>query len=287
MAANTVATTVMTGPAPTEVAVNPVISLLNNLSNVDSVIKTLADKYHFDANEGRKLVFAAFAAQLQSETPMTPERAVATATGAVTPDGKTKRPPAAFDLFAKEKRTAKRTELPEGTKSADVTAALREDWRKLSDEDKAPFVAEAKRLRDAAKPPVDPNSKKAKKASKDPDAPKRAKNAFMLFSDDVRSDVKTELEATRENPEVKIRQADVAKRIGEMWKELGEDEKMQYEQVAAINKENYTRAKAIYDEQKQKETAAAATPAAPTPDERAAPAPAVQIAAPVAVQASA
>jgi len=260
MAANTVTISTATAAAPTPVAVDPVVSLLNNLTNVDSAIKTLATKFGFNADEGRNLVFAAFAVQLQSDGPMTPERAVATATGAVTADGKPKRTPAAFDLFAKERRTAKREELSEGTKSAEVTAALRNDWRDLSDEDKEPFVAEAKRLREAAKPPVDPNSKKAKKAAKDPNAPKRPKNGFMLFSDEVRSDVKAELEADRENPDVKIRQADVAKRIGEMWKELGEDEKAPYEQQAAISKEEYSRAKAIYDEQKQKEAAAVPAP---------------------------
>lgn len=296
MAANTATISTAAAPvptlAPTPVAVDPVISLLNNLTNVDSAIKTLASKFSFDADEGRKLVFAAFATQLQSDTPMTPERAVATVTGAITANGKPKRTPAAFDLFAKERRTAKREELPNGTKSTEVTAALRDDWRNLSDEDKQPFVAEAKRLRQAAKPPVNPNSKKTKKATKDPNAPKRPKNGFMLFSDEVRTEVKAELEAARENPEVKIRQADVAKRMGEMWKELGEDDKAPYEQQAAIANEEYSRAKAIYDEQKQKEKeAAAAAPAAdaaPAPVERAASATsAAPVATQVTVQASA
>lgn len=290
MAANTA--TVSTAAAPAA-APAPILSLINNLTNLDAAIKTLATKFGFDADEGRKLVFAAYAAQLQSDTPMTAERAVATATGAVTADGKPKRTPAAFDLFAKDQRTAKRAALPEGTKSAEVTAALREDWRNLSDEDKQPFVTEAKRLRDAAKPPVDPNSKTAKKAAKDPNAPKRPKNGFMLFSDDVRATVKDELETALENPEVKIQQKDVARKLGEMWKELGPDDKAPYEQQAAIAKEEYTRAKAIYDEQKknEKEATDAAAPAAaqpPAPVERATPvAPVTLVAAPVAVQASA
>ena len=283
MAANTA--TVSTAAAPAA----PILSLINNLTNLDAAIQTLATKFGFDAEEGRKLVLAAYAAQLQSDSPMTPERAVATATGAVTAAGKPKRTPAAFDLFAKEKRTAKRAALPDGTKSAEVTAALRDDWRNLSDEDKQPFVAEAKRLREAAKPPVDPNSKKAKKAKKDPNAPKRPKNGFMLFSDEVRGDVKAELEAARENPEIKIQQKDIARKLGEMWGALGPDDKGPYEQQAAIAKEEYTRAKAIYDEQKQNAAAPAAAAAAqpPAPVERAAPAPVTPVAAPVAVQASA
>jgi len=276
MAANTA--TISTAPAPA-----PMLSLLNNLTNLDAAIKTLATKFGFNADEGRKLVFAAYAAQLQSDTPMTPERAVATATGAVTADGKPKRTPAAFDLYAKDQRTTKRATLPEGTKSAEVTAALRVDWRNLSDEDKQPFVTEAKRLREAAKPRVDPNSKKAKKAAKDPNAPKRPKNGFMLFSDEIRGDVKAELEAARENPEIKIQQKDVARKLGEMWKALGEDDKAPYEQSAAIAKEEYTRAKAIYDEQKKNETTAAApaAPAAPAPVERAVQIPIVPVATPV------
>ena len=263
-------------------------SLLNNLTNVDSAIDTLAIKYGFDANEGRKLVLMAFAAQLQSDVPMTPELAVATATGTITADGKPKRTPAAFDLFTKKNRTAKRAALPEGTGSSDVTKALREDWHTLSDEDKEPFVTEAKRLRDAAKPLVDLNSKKAKKAARDEDAPKRPKNGFMLFSDDVRGNIVSEFEAARENPEIKIQQKDVARKLGELWKGLSEDDKAPYEQQAAIAKETYTRAKAIYDEEKQKEAAAdpASAPQSPVPDERAVRAPLAPVSALLAVQAS-
>jgi len=272
--------TALAAPTPIAAPEPPtMVTLLNSLTNIEFVIKALAEKYNFDPTEARKLVFAAFAAQLQSDTPIDAQRAVATATGAVTADGKPKRTPAAFDLFAKEHRTTKREELPEGTKSAGVTAALRDDWRNLSDEEKLPFVNEAKRLREAAKPPVDPNSKKAKRATKDENAPKRPKNAYMLYAGEVRETVKAELEAARENPEMKIRMADISRKTGEKWNKLNAELKAPYEQQAALAKEKYTRAKEIYDEQKKSKTEAAAAPA---PAERAVPAaPVAPVAAPV------
>jgi len=72
---------------------------------------------------------------------------------------------------------------------------------------------------------------RASKANKDPNAPKRPLSAFFLFSQD-------------ERPKIKITNstfsvADVAKLIGERWRNLDADTKKKYENAAKQAKERY------------------------------------------------
>ena len=64
------------------------------------------------------------------------------------------------------------------------------------------------------------------KVQRDPDMPKRPKNAFMLFSDTIREEVRAELIAA--SPDGKIRVADVSKVCGERWKAVSEDDKQPF-----------------------------------------------------------
>ena len=225
-------------------------SLLNTLANTDMVIKALAEKYNLDFTEARKTALAAFAHALQSELPMDAKTAVAETSGLAAT--KPKRTPAAFDLWAKDARAEIKTGMPEGTKSAEVTKALRKAWKTVTDEVKAPFNDEAKALRAAAKPISTKMTKKEKKAAKDPNAPKRPTNAYMRYAADVRVEVRA---AQPEGTQM----SEVAKVIGAQWKELSADDKAPYEQAAQDDKVRYAEAKAEYDAQKQA-TAEIATP---------------------------
>jgi hypothetical protein len=275
MAATTTTTMQMTG----------LLSAFNEITG--NTIQTLANKYGFDPVEAQKVVNHAYAAALTAETPIDATQAVAQTTGL--PTGKPKRVPAAFDLWSKQARASIRDQLnsallegADKAKSAEVTKALREAWKALPDDAKAPFNAESKALRLAAKPPADPNAKKTKKA-KDPNAPNKPKNAFMRFSDDNRATVKAELQATldaqtAEDAELTaaiaagtakaptVQMAAVAQVLGAQWKELGADERQPYDLAAQADKERYALEKAAYDEQK------AAAAAAPAPEAAAAPA---------------
>ena len=64
------------------------------------------------------------------------------------------------------------------------------------------------------------------KVQRDPDMPKRPKNAFMLYSDTIREEVRAELIAA--SPDGKIRVADVSKVCGERWKAVSEDDKQPF-----------------------------------------------------------
>jgi len=73
--------------------------------------------------------------------------------------------------------------------------------------------------------------RKRKRAKKDPNAPKRALSAFFCFSSVKRSEV------SQGHPEWKIGQ--VAQELGRQWKDLTEDMKKVYEEMAQRDKGRY------------------------------------------------
>ena len=92
--------------------------------------------------------------------------------------------------------------------------------------------------------------RKARRAKKerDPNRPKRGKSAFFLWCDDNRATVKAQLESERdEDDESKISVATVAKRLGEMWKAMEDDDKQSYNEEAEVQKATYREAIDAYN----------------------------------------
>lgn len=83
-----------------------------------------------------------------------------------------------------------------------------------------------------------PAKEKKEKKEKDPNAPKRPLTAYFLFANDKRAGVKAE------NPTFKV--TDVAKAIGELWKEASEADKAKYQKKADEEKKKYEAAVAKY-----------------------------------------
>ena len=84
--------------------------------------------------------------------------------------------------------------------------------------------------------------KRAKK-ERDPNRPKRGKSAFFLWCDDNRAVVKAQLESEREeDDDSKISVASVAKRLGAMWKDMSDEDKVSYNEAAQIEKATYKEA---------------------------------------------
>ena len=97
-------------------------------------------------------------------------------------------------------------------------------------------------------------SSRGKKVDRDPDMPKRPKNAFMLFSDTVREEVRAELIAA--SSDGKIRVADVSKACGARWKTLSEDDKLPFVEEHKVASAAYKEAmNAYYLENPDKKTA--------------------------------
>eukprot|EP01113_Clastostelium_recurvatum_P042958 TRINITY_DN702_c0_g1_i1.p1 TRINITY_DN702_c0_g1~~TRINITY_DN702_c0_g1_i1.p1 ORF type:complete len:191 (-),score=69.86 TRINITY_DN702_c0_g1_i1:96-602(-) len=80
--------------------------------------------------------------------------------------------------------------------------------------------------------------KKKVKKVKDPNAPKRGLSAFFYYSKEQRDNVR------KDNPGAKV--GDIAKILGQQWKELTADEKHPYEDSAATDKARYEAEKAAY-----------------------------------------
>lgn len=72
-----------------------------------------------------------------------------------------------------------------------------------------------------------------KKLKRDPDAPKGAKNAFIFFCADNRDEIK------EENPSLSIKE--ISKKLGEMWKEVDSELKVEYQEKAKQDKERFER----------------------------------------------
>ena len=151
-----------------------------------------------------------------------------------------KRGKSSYIFFCAENRPVVQKELGSDAKAVDVTKELGVRWNALKQSTKAKdkqavkkFEQEAKddkeRYDDEMKNYVRPNTavleeqavkKKGKKPSnrkKDPNAPKRGKSAFIFFCAEKRSSVKEELGDDAKATDVTIR-------LGELWRELKEDE---------------------------------------------------------------
>ncbi|XP_064388489.1 high mobility group protein 20A-like [Halichondria panicea] len=76
--------------------------------------------------------------------------------------------------------------------------------------------------------------------SKDPNAPRRPQTAYMMFTNDVRKDVRLD------HPDTSV--SDRAKIIGRMWADLEQTKKKEYQQKAQEDKERYIQEYVAYQE---------------------------------------
>lgn len=83
-------------------------------------------------------------------------------------------------------------------------------------------------------------SSKKKRKKKDKNAPKRPMSAFMLWMNDMRDTIK------KDNPGIAF--TDIAKKGGELWKNISSKEKAEYEDKAKKAKDDYTVALKAYQE---------------------------------------
>jgi len=112
-------------------------------------------------------------------------------------------------------------------------------WKSLSAIEKAPFdkIAALDKLRFQEEIKIFPapatGKEKKKKKIKDPNQPKKPLSAFFLFSNEKRAAVKAD------HPDASI--GDVGKKLGEMWRVLGDVDKRTYEEAAKRAKDRFAR----------------------------------------------
>tara|TARA_B100000674_G_C37879030_1_gene933385 strand:+ start:1044 stop:1472 length:429 start_codon:yes stop_codon:yes gene_type:complete len=69
------------------------------------------------------------------------------------------------------------------------------------------------------------------KAKKDPNKPKKAKTSYMFFTNEKRKDVQDKY------PELKM--GDISKKLGELWKEISEEDKEKYRELSDHDRNRY------------------------------------------------
>ena len=86
-------------------------------------------------------------------------------------------------------------------------------------------------------------NKKGKVQKKDPNAPKKPLSSFMIFSNEVRAQIK------KDHPEMTF--GELGKKIGELFRALSSDKKLKYEDLAKKEKEKYKQAMIAFENKKQ------------------------------------
>jgi len=79
--------------------------------------------------------------------------------------------------------------------------------------------------------PQKKDAKKEKKIEESEDKVKRPKNAYFFFTAEHRDEIK------KNKPDLK--QKEIFKELGELWKNLSDSKKKKYEEMAAKDKERY------------------------------------------------
>jgi len=82
----------------------------------------------------------------------------------------------------------------------------------------------------------DEGPKRKKKKKKDPNAPKRNISAYFFFAEKVRGNVKAELENKKGEPP---RVTEVMTVIGEKWRSTQQQDRLEFEELAAKDKIRY------------------------------------------------
>jgi hypothetical protein len=145
----------------------------------------------------------------------------------------------AYMYFSMDERVKIKAENAE-IKFGDAMKLCGERWKVLGEEEKKKYVqmADDDKVRYAEEmkaytPPDEASEtkKRKRKPKKDPRAPKRNKSAYMCFMATARGKV------VAENPEAK--QTEIMKLAAGQWRELDEEGKKKYEEMAAKDKERY------------------------------------------------
>lgn len=164
-----------------------------------------------------------------------------------------KKPLTPYIIFMMESREPIKASNP-GASNTEIISLIGQTWRNLSDADKQRYTdgAVADKVRYEKefakwthKHPDEvlamEKQKKDRRAAKDrrkrkikrqeEGAPKHPKSSYLFFTAVVRAHV------TANNPGAKI--TEIAKILGEMWRSLGDADRLQYQQQAEADKQRY------------------------------------------------
>ena len=178
-----------------------------------------------------------------------------------------KRPQSAYMLWLNANREKMKERNPDKTQ-AELLKILGAQWKEINDDEKQKWEHKAKGAREdyqKAKQEYDlkrkdmPESddsdddtkkKKKKRTKKDKNAPKRPASAYMLWLNSNREKIKAEFPG--------IKMTDIAKKGGEQWKTVSQEDKAKFEAQALKLKEKYTHEMDAYRSLNPKKSSSAA-----------------------------
>jgi len=160
--------------------------------------------------------------------------------------------------YVKEQRKAEGIKNP-NMKFGDLSREMARIWKAMGDDEKQTYTKMADQdkvryendMKTYTPPSLDSSDdeesddgrkRKKKKQKKDPNAPKRPANPYMFYQKDIREQVKSEF------PTLKM--ADLAKKIGERWNGLSQEQKQPYADKAALDKTRYEKDMEAYNAKK-------------------------------------
>jgi hypothetical protein len=198
---------------------------------------------------------AQFMELVKSMTPKLETKTVKKAKKKKDPDAP-KKNKSSYIFYCSDVRAVITKENP-GLKSKEIVSEMGRQWRETSDKDKQKYIdlasIDKERYIDDMKtyePPVDGESdneakrktktktKTKTKKKKDPNAPKKNKNSYIFYCVESRSQTKTD------NPDMTPKE--IITEMGTNWRELSVNEKQQFVDMAAVDKERYTKEIACY-----------------------------------------
>jgi len=169
-----------------------------------------------------------------------------------------KRPNSGYMFFAEKKRPEIKQDQPElkmveiskviGERWKSAVPATKEKYNKKSESDKLRYKEEipsdevllTQKINQKKKRGKQASGDKKKRTKKPEGAPTRGKSAYLFFCQANRAEVK------EANPSFKA--TEVVSELGRMWKELPDEEKIEFEEQAAEAKEKYLQEKTEWEE---------------------------------------
>uniref|UniRef100_A0A7S4HR37 HMG box domain-containing protein n=1 Tax=Odontella aurita TaxID=265563 RepID=A0A7S4HR37_9STRA len=151
---------------------------------------------------------------------------------------KPKRGQSSYMFFAKDARAKIKEQNPDAS-FGEMGKMVGQAWKKLSDEEKKKYEEMAKddgaryKREMANYSASSDDSDAGKKKVKDKNAPKKNKSSYMCFAAHIRPTVK------EQNPKASF--TELAKLIGEKWKNISDSEKQKYETMAKEDTVRYKR----------------------------------------------
>merc|ERR1711997_1069994 len=141
-----------------------------------------------------------------------------------------KGPNSAYTFFGSEVGAEIRADN-KGISLSEVSKEVSKRWKEVDEVTKQRFealaVSDKNRFEQEMKDYKPPTPKSAKK-QKDPNAPRGRMYSYMFFCNEMRPKI------WKEQPELKM--TELAQKISALWKELGDDQKKKFEDMAEADK---------------------------------------------------